>query len=158
MVLGSVIIMKLENHTANPNLFFDMLPTEWQDLIVPYWDNLILNAKLYVLAESDNVVAGGLVFSKCPPDMMYYEREANEWFKKGYLYLGYIFVDESQRHRHLGSLWLDKIKDEFPKQGLWLSIEDASLHKFYDKNGFKRVATIMNGDSEEGIYVYEPSN
>lgn len=135
-----------------------MLPSDWQVHIVPFWEDLRQNSKLFVLVENNIVVAGGLVFSKCPPDMMFYEKEAQKWFKKGYLYLGYIFVDEAQRHRHLGSLWLDKIKEAFPKQGLWLSIEEEHLHKFYDKNGFKPVATIMNGPFKETIYVFEPLN
>lgn len=158
MVLGSVINMELRNYTEQPIHFFNLLPRDWKELIMPFWNDLKLYANLYVLVENNIVLAGGMVFSKCPPDMMYYEHEANEWFKKGYLYLGYIFVDETQRHSHLGSLWLDKIKKEFPRRGFWLSIEDENLHKFYDKNGFRRVATIMNGDTEESIYVFEPSN
>ena len=148
--------MKLENHTSKPDRFFEMLPVDWRDYIVPFWDDLRKNAQLFVLVENNIVLAGGLVFSKCPPDMMYYEKEANTWFNKGYLYLGYIFVDETQRHRRLGSLWLDKIKEEFPKQGLWLSIEEEGLHKFYVKNGFDRVASVINDGYEEGIYAFEP--
>lgn len=150
--------MELKNFTDNPIQFFNLLPRDWREFIVPFWNDLKIYGNLFVLIENNRVLAGGLVFTKCPPDMKYYEQEANELFKKGYLYLGYIFVDETQRHRHLGSSWLDKIKEEFPERGLWLSIEDENLHKFYYKNGFKRVATAMNGDTEEGIYVYEPSN
>ena len=150
--------MELKNLTDNPIKFFNLLPSDWRELIVPFWDDLKRYASLMVLVENDHVVAGGLVFSKCPPEMKYYEHDANEWFKKGFLYLGYIFVDETQRYRHLGSIWLDKIKNEYPNQGLWLSIEDQDLHKFYHRNGFKRVGTVMNGDIEEGIYVFEPSD
>ena len=150
--------MKLENHTTNPSLFFDMLPKDWQEYIVPFWESLKTTSQLFVLVENNNVVAGGLVFSKCPPDMMYYEKEANNWFKKGYLYLGYIFVDETQRNRKLGSLWLDKIKETFPKSGLWLSIEDVNLHKFYIKNGFRKTATIVNEGHKESIYAFEPQS
>ena len=150
------MIMELKNCTTKPDLFFDMLPSDWREYIVPFWEDLKKVAQLFVLFEKGTVLAGGLVFSKCPPDMMYYEHDANEWFRKGYLYLGYIFVDVTQRHRQLGSLWLQKIKKEFPKNGLWLSIEDENLHKFYVKNGFKKVATVINGELEEGIYVFEP--
>ena len=89
--------------------------------------------------------------------MMYYEKDAELWFDKGYRYLGYVFVDEAHRNRRLGSVWLDKIKEVFPMRGLWLSIEEENLHKFYERNGFKRVATAINGELEEGIYVYEPT-
>jgi len=108
------------------------------------------------LIENNRIIAGGLVFSKCPPDMLFYEKEAKKWFDLNYLYLGFIFVEETQRNRHLGSLWLDKIKEKFPENGFWLSIEDENLHQFYDKNGFRKVATLSNDDSEESIYVYEP--
>jgi GNAT superfamily N-acetyltransferase len=149
--------MELKNYTAKAHLFFDMMPVEWQETIMPFWEGLMSTTQLYVLVEQDAIVAGGLVFTKCPPDLMYYEKEAKTWFKKGYLYLGFIFVDESQRNRNLGSFWLDHIKDLFQTNGFWLAIEDENLHKFYDKNGFKRVATITNKDSEEEhIYAYKP--
>lgn len=158
MVLGIAVVMELENYTSKPQQFFDILPNDWKENIVPFWESIKSTTQLFVLVENNIVLAGGLVFSKCPPDMMYYEQKAKDWFNKGYLYLGFIFVDETQRHRRLGSLWLDKIKEQFPKNGLWLSIEDENLHKFYVKNGFKRVATLNNGESKEGIYVFEILN
>ena len=156
--MGIIVVMKLENHTSNPKMFFEMLPQDWQEHIVPYWENLKVTSQLFVLVENGKVLAGGLVFSKCPPDMMYYESEANTWFKKGYLYLGYIFVDEAQRNRKLGSLWLDKIKEVFPTNGLWLSIEDVNLHKFYIKNGFRKTATVLNEGHKESIYAFKPKS
>jgi L-amino acid N-acyltransferase YncA len=149
--------MKFENYTSKAHLFFDMLPKDWQETIVPFWEELRLTTQLYVIVEDNIIVAGGLVFSKCPPDMMYYENEANTWFEKGYLYLGFIYVDETKRNRNLGSLWLDSVKKECPKNGFWLAIEDENLHKFYIKNGFEKVATIKNLDlQEESIYAFTP--
>ncbi|HEX9826038.1 MAG TPA: GNAT family N-acetyltransferase [Flavobacteriaceae bacterium] len=149
--------MEFKNCTAKAHLFFDMLPKDWQDAIVPFWEDLKATTQLLVLVEHEVVVAGGLVFSKCPPDMLYYENEAKKWFKKGYLYLGFIFVDETKRNRNLGSLWLDNIKKLYPNTGFWLAIEDENLHKFYDRNGFEKVATIKNEDLlEESIYAFKP--
>ena len=149
--------MEFKNYTAKAHLFFDMLPKDWQDTIVPSWEDLKATTQLLVLVEHEVVVAGGLVFSKCPPDMLYYENEAKKWFKKGYLYLGFIFVDETKRNRNLGSLWLDNIKKLYPNTGFWLAIEDENLHKFYDRNGFEKVATIKNEDLlEESIYAFKP--
>lgn len=148
--------MKFENHTLIPKLFFKMLPRDWQELIVPFWDEIKSTSQLYVLIEENCVLAGGLVFSKCPPDMKYYKK-ADEWFKKGYLYLGFIFVDETKRNRNLGSLWLENVKKEYPKNGFWLAIEDENLHKFYIRNGFEKVETVKNEElNEESIYIYNP--
>jgi GNAT superfamily N-acetyltransferase len=149
--------MEVENYTARAHLFFHMMPNDWQATIVPFWEDLKTTTQLFVLIEHDSIVAGGFVFSKCPSDMMYYENEAKEWFKKGYLYLGFIFVDETKRNRNLGSLWLDNIKKLYPNTGFWLAIEEENLHKFYDRNGFEKVATIKNGDfHEESIYAFRP--
>ena len=155
MVLGIIVIMEFKNYTSKANLFFDTLPNDWQEVIVPFWNELKSSTQIFVLIEDRKIVAGGLVFSKCPPDMMYYEKQAINWFKKGYLYLGFIFVDESKRNRNLGSLWLNKVKELFPNNGFWLAIEDERLRKFYIRNGFKKVATVKVEDSnEESIYVF----
>jgi len=149
--------MEFKNYTSKPHLFFEMLPSDWKDNIVPFWNDLKSTTQLFVLIENETIIGGGLVFSKCPPDLMYYEKEANKWFEKGYLYLGFIFVDERQRNRSLGSLWLQNIKIQYPKTGFWLAIEDENLHKFYYKNGFEKVETIKNNDSqEESIYAFTP--
>ena len=149
--------MEFKNYTSKADLFFNMLPKDWQESIVPFWDNLKQTTQVFVLVEQDIIVAGGMVFSKCPPDMMYYEKEANKWFKMGYLYLGFIYVDETKRNRNLGSLWLDSVKKEYSKNGFWLAIEDENLHKFYIRNGFEKTATVKNSDlNEESIYIFNP--
>jgi GNAT superfamily N-acetyltransferase len=149
--------MKLKNYNTKANLFFKMLPNDWQETIVPHWNKIKRSTVLYVLIEDKHIVAGGLVFSACPPDMKYYEKEANVWFNKDYLYLGFIYVDATKRNRNLGSMWLDKVKQMYPKQGFWLAIEDEQLHKFYTINGFKKMASVVNNDSqEEFIYTFEP--
>lgn len=149
--------MEFKNYTAKAHVFFEMLPSDWKDNIVPFWDDLKSTTQLFVLIENETIIAGGLVFSKCPPDLMYYENKANKWFEKGYLYLGFIFVDERQRNRSLGSLWLENIKKQYPKTGFWLAIEDENLHKFYYKNDFEKVETIKNIDlQQESIYAFTP--
>lgn len=150
--------MKLKNFTTKAHTFFNLLPIEWQDIIVPYWDEIKATTQVYVFVDNRVVVTGGLVFSKCPPDLMYYEREAKKLFKKEYMYLGFIYVMNSHRGRNLGSLWLTKIKELYPKQGLWLAVEDQGLHRFYDKNGFKQIDTILTPDQQqELVYAYKPN-
>lgn len=133
-----------------------MLPLDWQEVLLPSWVAYKDSTKCYLLVESDEIVAGGLVFSKCPPDMLYAKEEANAWFENGYLYLGFIYVLEERRGQNLGSLWLSELKNAFPKQKYWLTIEDLRLHDFYVKNGFKKVKTLNNNGQKEVLYCFEP--
>ena len=142
--------------THNYHQFFDMFPSDWKDNILPFWESYKHKTKCYVIYDKNVPVVGGLVFSECPPDMLYAKEEANYWFGKGYLYLGFIFVSEKRRGQHLGSLWLSKLKEALPNQGFWLTIEDMSLDTFYSKNGFKRIKALNNDGLREVLYAYEP--
>jgi diamine N-acetyltransferase len=135
--------------------FFNILPLDWQDSILPFWETYKSTTKCCALIENDMVIAGGLVFSECPPDMLYAKEEADSWFKNGYLYLGFIYVLEEKRGNNLGSIWLSSIKDKFPHQKYWLTIEDLGLHDFYTKNGFTKVKSLFNDKQEEIIYCFE---
>ena len=149
--------MEIKNYTEQAQSFFKMLPNDWQENIIPFWEELKASTQVYILMDNGALVAGGLLFSKCPPDMLYYKKEADKWFKKGYIYLGFIYVDETKRNQNLGSLWLDKVKGLYPNNGFWLSIEDEKLHKFYTRNQFEKIATVKNQDSlEESIYIFNP--
>jgi len=135
--------------------YFDILPLDWQETIVPFWKDLETSTKAYVLIDDNQIIAGGLVFSQCPPDMLYAKDEAKTWISKGYLYLGFIYVIEERRHQNLGSIWLDNLKKMFPKQKYWLTIEDLKLDAFYTKNGFKRMKSLYNNGNEEALYTYD---
>ena len=135
--------------------FFKILPKDWQDGIVPFWERYKETTKCYVLLDNNQIIAGGLVFSTCPPDMLYAEAESNVWLHKGYQYLGFIFVIEERRQQNLGSLWLSELKVMHPTQNYWLSIEDLKLDSFYVKNGFQRKKYLYNNGVEEGLYVFE---
>ncbi|HLT32954.1 MAG TPA: GNAT family N-acetyltransferase [Aquaticitalea sp.] len=142
-----------ENHY----LFFDILSKEWQDEIVPYWNDYKASSKIYVIVENDNIIGGGIVFSIAPPDISYYKNEAQTWFGKGYLYLGFIWIAEDRRNHNLGSFWLDELKNLFPKQKYWLMIEDDRLHGFYQRNGFVLNKTICHEKHAEWLYSFKPS-
>ena len=137
------------------SIFFNMLPLDWQESILPFWDVYKNSTKCYVLLDDEKLLAGGLVFSKCPPDMLYAKEEANVWFDKGYLYLGFIYVLEEKRGQNLGSLWLSHLKNKFPKQKYWLTIEDEALHGFYTKNDFLKVKTLDNNGQKEALYCFD---
>ncbi|MCK7590984.1 GNAT family N-acetyltransferase [Subsaxibacter sp. CAU 1640] len=135
--------------------FFDILPKDWQDEIVPFWDNYRVDSKIYVIKEDEQIIGGGVVFSTCPPDVDYYKKEAQQWFDKNFHYLGFIWIDKNKRNRNLGSYWLYELKKAYPNQKYWLLIEEEHLHRFYQKNGFVLDKMIVNNGTPEWLYTFE---
>ena len=135
--------------------FFKILPKDWHEGIEPFWDTYKATTKGYLLIENNQIIAGGLVFYKWPPDMKYAEDEATIWITRGYLYVGFIYVIEERRQQNLGSVWLDNLKKTYPNQKFWLTIEDLKLDTFYTKNGFKRIKSLNNNGVEELLYAFE---
>lgn len=122
--------------TKKADVFFEILPPDWQESIVPYWSDYQNSSRIFVLKKHAKVLGGGIVFSKVSPDTLFYEDIAKGWFHKGYLYIAFLFIAESERGQGLGSLWLKELFKQMPKQSFWLSIEEYGLHKFYEENGF----------------------
>jgi hypothetical protein len=58
--------------TSQPQQFFDLLPTEWQEEIVPFWGDYGDLAKIYVIKEDGVIIGGGIVFYACPPNFTYF--------------------------------------------------------------------------------------
>lgn len=137
--------------------FFQLLPTDWKNSIIPFWDNYATNSNIYLLYDDDKVIAGGIVFYTCSPDMMYNELEAEKWFDSGYLYLGFIWVVEEYRSKKIGSKWLQALMKKFPTQKFWLTVDEENLAFFYIKNGFKLITTLKNGNDTEWLLTYEPA-
>lgn len=137
--------------------FFQLLPIDWKNSIIPFWDNYASNSSIYLLCDDDKIIAGGIVFNTCSPDMMYNELEAAKWFNSGYLYLGFIWVIEEYRNKKTGSTWLQALMKKFPTQKFWLTIDEENLAFFYIKNGFKLITSLKNGDETEWLLTYEPS-
>ncbi|MGV8947555.1 MAG: hypothetical protein ACOH1N_14095 [Lutibacter sp.] len=150
--------IRFSNATKNPEQFFNILPEDWQVLIVPFWDNYKNTAKIYILKEDNEVVAGGLVFSKSLPDMSDFERSLQYLFSEGYLYIGFIWVPTHKRNQQLASRWLTLLKNKNPKQKYWLTIEEEWLKYFYEKNGFKLIKESKENDDKEWLYTYEPAS
>lgn len=148
--------IQFTNATESPEQFFNMLPEDWQALIVPYWENYKDAAKIYVLKEADEVVAGGLVFSKSLPDMSDFERSQQHLFSEGYLYIGFIWVPTHKRNQQLASQWLTLLKNQNPKQKYWLTIEEEQLKYFYEKNGFVLIEESDNEDDKEWLFTWRP--
>ncbi|MDP3360451.1 MAG: hypothetical protein Q8S41_14000 [Lutibacter sp.] len=146
------------NATNNPEQFFNILPNDWQYLIVPYWESYKDVAKIYVLKENEEVVAGGLVFSKSLPDMSDFERSLQYLFKEGYLYIGFIWVPLEKRNRNFASQWLTLLKNQDPNQKYWLTIEEEWLKHFYEKNGFKLMKESDGADNKEWLFTWRPKS
>lgn len=140
-----------------PHSFFKILPIDWQESIIPYWIEYKRYAKIYVLEEEEeHIIAGGIVFSICPPDMTDFKEKAEDWFEKGYLYIGYLWVNPDQRNQNLGSELLSHLKKLDPYQKYWLTIEEERLKSFYEKNGFLMTETLKSGNNTEWVYSYDP--
>ncbi len=148
--------IQFSNATDNPEQFFNILPQDWQVLIVPYWESYKDAAKIYVLKENKEVVAGGLVFSISLPDMSDFERAQQHLFSEGYLYIGFIWVPEHKRNQQLASQWLTLLKNKNPNQKYWLTIEEAWLKHFYEKNGFVLVEESTDAENKEWLFAWRP--
>ena len=148
--------IEFSNVTDTPEAFFNMLPDDWKVHIVPYWDNYKDSAKIYILKEGHEVVAGGLVLSKSLPDMSDFEHSLQHLFSEGYLYIGFIWVPEHNRNRQLASRWLTLLKNHDPNQKYWLTIEEQPLKYFYEKNGFNLIKESNDADDKEWLFTYEP--
>ena len=141
---------------SNNQDFFQLLPTDWKNSILPFWDNYVDNSSIYLLFDNDKIIAGGIVFHSCSPDMMYNELEAKKWFDNDYLYLGFIWVVEEYRNKKIGSKWLQALMKKFPTQKFWLTIDEENLAFFYIKNGFKLIKSLKNGNDDEWLLTYKP--
>lgn len=135
-----------------PQQFFGILPEEWQEEIVPFWDAYTSDSKIYVIENGNSIIGGGIVFYKSPPHFDYFEKEAEIWFNKGYHYLGFIWISGEYRNRSLGSFWLNQLKAGNPQQQYFLLTEEEHLHLFYLKNGFVCSKTLQNQDHLEWLY------
>ncbi|MBO3098132.1 GNAT family N-acetyltransferase [Gelidibacter pelagius] len=136
----------------DPQQFFQILPEDWQDEIVPFWDTYKTDSKIYIIEDDTGIVGGGIVFYKSPPNFEYFETDAKAWFDKGYGYLGFIWISEPYRNKSLGSFWLNQLKSENPQQRYFLLTEEEHLHHFYLKNGFVCSRSLHNEDHLEWLY------
>lgn len=140
---------------VNAKIFFDLLPKDWQDSIVPYWRNYSESAKVYVLKKDGEICAGGIVFNSLPPEMEHFRKEVNYWLKRYYLYIGFIWVPEDKRKQNYGFEWLFNLKRQNPAQKFWLTTEEKQLKSFYIKNGFRYEKTLFYNEIEEDLFLYD---
>ena len=151
--------MELINIGSDGSNFFKILPNEWQDIIVPVWGNYKMDANIYVFKNNSEIMVGGIVFNGSPPNRTDFEiEEGQKYVELGFKYIGFLFVDSKYRSKSLGSKWLSALKEQFPDQSYWLTIEEEGLKSFYEKNGFKCVSESKDTNNQEWMFTYRPED
>ena len=143
----------LFKRTQKPSRFFKILPQDWQDIIVPQWNSYQDSSSIYIMECNGQIIAGGIIFSKTPPNATPLEINYNYLFDKGYLYLGFIFVIPEYRGKQIASGWLGALKNKYKNQPFWLTIEEFGLKFFYEKNGFKLIDENTNSIGDEWVMI-----
>ncbi len=136
---------------TDPGPFWNILPKDWRIEIEPVWTSYAHSSSVYALYTGITLSAGLISFSSVSPDTMCYREYAESWLKRGYKYIGFVYVIESMRGKGLGRELLEKLLQTTPKTAYWLSIEEYQLHTFYEKLSFKLVDKISCGDSDNWI-------
>ena len=151
--------MELINIGSDGSNFFKILPNDWQDIIVPVWGNYKMDANIYVFKNDMEITVGGIVFNGAPPNRTDFEiEEGQKYVELGFKYIGFLFVDPKYRSKSLGSKWLSALKEQFPDQSYWLTIEEVGLRSFYEKNGFKCVSESKVTNNQEWMFTYMPED
>lgn len=148
--------MHFHEITDAPQDFFEILPIEWQQDITDQWLEIESYLRVFIIENENGPQAGGLVFDQMPPDMRLHTHACQQWVDKGFFYLGYIWVNESYRSRKLGSQWISYLRNHYPGQNFWLSIEDIELLPFYEKNGFFVADVLHTPAGMEWVLVDGP--
>lgn len=143
--------------TAQPQRFFSILPADWRESIVPFWPRYNGTARIFILESDGQTLAGGIVFSSPAPDTLTYREEAIRWFRRGCRYIGFLWVAEAHRGQQLGSLWLRWVRELYPGQCFWLTIDDYKLLPFYERNGFVLEKELAVGGGKEWVLVVRGS-
>lgn len=142
--------------TEEPERFFSILPADWQEGIMPQWSAYAHSAKIFILETPTEILGGGIVFSSPSPDCQpSYLLEAQEWFDKGYLYVGFVWISERHRDKQFGSKWLQQLFKKMPAQNFWLTIEDVKLSSFYQRNGFELIKEVALDFFPEWVMTYK---
>ena len=146
--------IKFRSLEKDPIQFFNILPQDWQQIIVPNWEEFKDSASIYVFKENEAVIAGGIVFKSGHPNSTDFENKYNYLYDEKYYYIGFLCVIPEKRNQQLASKWLSKVHSLNTNQKYWLTIEEASLQNFYQKNGYKLLAESNTSQSKECILTY----
>jgi GNAT superfamily N-acetyltransferase len=138
----------------NPTVeFFDFLPRDWQDELLPQWPVLVKSAKVFCIYKDNdqvNLITMGIVFSGDLPQLTPYEKTIKNLLI-GYSYIGYVYTLPEYRGQGCGSKWFTGLIAHYPKHNFWLTIEEPALANFYQKNNFEILSGSAPLDTEGEI-------
>jgi hypothetical protein len=139
-------------HSGNPNDFFKILPLDWQEALKLVWNDTLGTSEIFVIKEYKTIIAGGIIFKNMTADMQLFEAEAIKLLASGSYYIGYLWVVETRRGEDLGSMWLKQLKQSYPDNSFWLTIEEEGLNTFYNKNNFRLLAAKNSQNEKEWLF------
>lgn len=139
--------------TNQPHRFFNILPKDWQEDIVPFWKDYQSSSSIYGIELQQEIVGGGIVFKQVAPDVQHYKEEAEKLLNMNLLYFAFLWLDPVLRGKNLGSWWISQLKEHYKPTDFWLSVEDAGLLDFYQRNGFKVYKEILIDQKKEWILI-----
>ena len=119
--------------------FFDFLPQDWQDELLPQWPVLAQSAKVFCIYKDNNqvnLITMGIIFSGDLPLLTPYEKSIKNLLVD-YSYIGYVYTLPEYRGQGYGSQWFSGLIAYYPKHNFWLTIEEPALADFYQKNNFE---------------------
>ncbi len=120
---------------VSPSEFFNILPQDWRDDLLPQWQDLEGTSDVFVVKYRADVISGGIVFHQMLPQLSAVEFQASMLFKN-VPYIGYIYTQPEYRSLGAASFWFHALFNRRKNQSYWLSIEDLRLSFFYQKFGF----------------------
>ena len=144
----------LEVVTEMPKLFFDFLPRDWGEHILPLWPNLKETSDIYTLKnERNKLVCGGIVFKESLPTPSSIQKTFISSVDKNWYYLGYIYTDTAYRNQGLASKWLHEVMNLDKNVSYWLTTEEQALSDFYLKNGFQLYC--HDTENMETLFIFD---
>lgn len=146
--------MKFNKVTQPPISFFDFLPEDWKEELLPQWDNLRSSSEVYTITIDCELICMGIVFKEVLPKLSLAEKRVQKMFVN-YSYIGYLYTLPKYRGQGFATKWFEFIKKQDPKRNFWLAIEESILIEFYSKHGFKKYDQSTNNDhAQEELILY----
>ncbi|MDG1572176.1 GNAT family N-acetyltransferase [Robiginitalea sp. M366] len=137
--------------SATPERFFDALPEDWAVEAREIWPKLGPESRILVYAPKAAFKAGGILTQSLLPEMETYGETARGYYRRGFWYVGFLYVHPKARGQGLGGQWLEQAWQAVPARGLWLGIETLGLLKFYTQSGFHLDHILHVGTEREWL-------
>lgn len=149
--------LQLLSFAHPPREWVAELPKDWQKALTEMYQNQAQDLECLILAEGGHWRAAGIICRMLPWDMETYRKQLGKYMSSGHLYIGFLWTFLGARQQGWGSQWLQKVKQYYPSQGLWLTVEEATLIPFYERNGFHEEQCLGQGTAKEWVLVYHKS-